>query len=113
MLRAGDFIKTSTGKTALNATLANTQVMLEAIRDFYLQGGVAIGLKPAGGIRTAKQALSFLVAVKETLGDAWLTPRRYRFGASALLNDLVRQLEKEATGAYQAPYYFSDAAESY
>lgn len=113
VLRPGDFIKTSTGKTALNATLANNQVMLEAIRDFYLDTGVAIGLKPAGGIRTAKQALQFLIAVKETLGDEWLTNTRYRFGASALLNDLLRQLEKEKTGAYQAPYYFSEAAESY
>jgi len=113
VLREGDFIKTSTGKTPVNATLANNQVMLEAIRDFYLDTGIAIGMKPAGGIRTAKQALQFLVAVKETLGDAWLTNQRYRFGASSLLNDLVRQLEKERTGAYQAPYSFSDAAESY
>jgi deoxyribose-phosphate aldolase len=112
-IREGDFIKTSTGKTSLNATLGNNQVMIEAIRDFYLATGVAIGMKPAGGIRTAKQALAFLVAVKETLGDAWLTNRRYRFGASSLLNDLLRQLEKEKTGAYQAPYYFSEAAESY
>ena len=113
LLRPGDFIKTSTGKTSLNATLGNNQVMLEAIRDFYLDTGIAIGMKPAGGIRTAKQALQFLVAVKETLGDAWLTNERYRFGASALLNDLLRQIEKEKSGAYQAPYYFSDAAESY
>jgi deoxyribose-phosphate aldolase len=113
VLRPGDFIKTSTGKTSLNATLGNNQVMLEAIRDFYLDTGVAIGMKPAGGIRTAKQSLHFLVAVKETLGDAWLTNERYRFGASSLLNDLLRQIEKEKTGAYQAPYYFSDAAESY
>jgi len=113
VIRPGDFIKTSTGKTSLNATLGNNQVMLEAIRDFYLATGVAIAMKPAGGIRTAKQALTFLVAVKETLGDAWLNNRRYRFGASSLLNDLVRQLEKEKTGAYQAPYYFSEAAESY
>jgi deoxyribose-phosphate aldolase len=112
-IREGDFIKTSTGKTPLNATLGNNQVMLEAIRDFYLDTGVAIGMKPAGGIRTAKQALHFLVAVKETLGDAWLTNERYRFGASSLLNDLLRQLEKERSGTYQAPYYFSDAAESY
>jgi deoxyribose-phosphate aldolase len=70
-------------------------------------------MKPAGGIRTAKQALQFLVAVKETLGDAWLVNGRYRFGASSLLNDLLRQIEKEKTGAYQAPYYFSEAAESY
>ncbi|MEY4938499.1 MAG: hypothetical protein RIQ93_234 [Verrucomicrobiota bacterium] len=113
VIREGDFIKTSTGKTSLNATLGNNQVMLEAIRDFYLATGVAIGMKPAGGIRTAKQALHFLVAVKETLGDAWLTNERYRFGASSLLNDLVRQIAKEKSGAYQAPYYFSDAAESY
>lgn len=113
VIREGDFIKTSTGKTSLNATLGNNQVMLEAIRDFYLETGTAIAMKPAGGIRTAKQSLQFLTAVKETLGDAWLTNERYRFGASSLLNDLVRQIEKERTGAYQAPYYFSEAAESY
>jgi deoxyribose-phosphate aldolase len=112
-IREGDFIKTSTGKTSLNATLGNNQVMLEAIRDYYLDTGIAVGMKPAGGIRTAKQALQFLIAVKETLGDAWLTNQRYRFGASSLLNDLLRQLEREKTGAYQAPYYFSEAAESY
>ena len=113
VLRPGDFIKTSTGKTTLNATLGNNQVMLEAIRDFYLDTGTPIAMKPAGGIRTAKQALQFLVAVKETLGDEWLNNTRYRFGASSLLNDLLRQIEKERTGAYQAPYYFSEAAESY
>ncbi|MFI5355796.1 MAG: deoxyribose-phosphate aldolase [Opitutales bacterium] len=113
VLRPGDFIKTSTGKTSLNATLGNNQVMLEAIRDFYLDTGTPIAMKPAGGIRTAKQALQFLVAVKETLGDEWLNPTRYRFGASSLLNDLLRQIEKERTGAYQAPWYFSEAAESY
>ena len=112
-IRAGDFIKTSTGKASGSATLANTQVMIEAIRDFYLATGVAIGMKPAGGIRNAKQALHYLVAVKETLGDAWLNSTRYRFGASSLLNDLLRQIEKEKTGAYQAPYYFTEAAESY
>jgi deoxyribose-phosphate aldolase len=113
VLRPGDFIKTSTGKTSLNATLGNNQVMLEAIRDFYLDSGTPIGMKPAGGIRTARQALQFLIAVKETLGDEWLNNTRYRFGASSLLNDLLRQIEKEKTGAYQAPYYFSEAAESY
>jgi deoxyribose-phosphate aldolase len=113
VLRPGDFIKTSTGKTTLNATLGNNQVMIEAIRDFFLDTGIAIGMKPAGGIKTAKQSLQFLIAVKETLGDAWLTPKRYRFGASSLLNDLLRQFEKEKTGAYQAPYHFSDASESY
>ncbi|MEX0908798.1 MAG: deoxyribose-phosphate aldolase [Gemmatimonadaceae bacterium] len=113
VLRADDFIKTSTGKASGSATLANTQVMLEAIRDFYLATGTPIGMKPAGGIRTAKQALHYLVAVKETLGDAWLNNTRYRFGASALLNDLLRQIEKQKTGAYQAPYYFSEASGSY
>jgi len=113
VIRPNDFIKTSTGKTSLNATLGNNQVMIEAIRDFYLNTGTPIAMKPAGGIRTAKQALQFLIAVKETLGDEWLNNSRYRFGASSLLNDLLRQLEKEKTGAYQAPYYFSEAAESY
>ncbi len=113
VLRPGDFIKTSTGKTSGNATLGNNQVMLEAIRDFYLATGIPIGMKPAGGIRNAKQALQFLVAVKETLGDAWLTNRRYRFGASSLLNDLLRQIEAQKSGAYQAPYSFSDATEGY
>jgi len=112
-LRAGDFIKTSTGKASGAATLANTQVMLEAIRDHYLETGVPIGMKPAGGIRAAKQALHFLVAVKETLGDAWLNNTRYRFGASALLNDLLRQIEKEKSGVYQASYTFSEAAAGY
>ena len=113
VLRPGDFIKTSTGKTSANATLGNNQVMIEAIRDFYLETGVPISMKPAGGIRTAKQALHFLIAIKETLGDAWLNNARYRFGASSLLNDLLRQIEKERTGAYQAPYVFSDATEGY
>ena len=112
-IRSEDFIKTSTGKASGAATLANTQVMLEAIRDHYLATGVPIGMKPAGGIRTAKQALHYLVAVKETLGDAWLNNARYRFGASALLNDLLRQIAKQKTGAYQAPYYFSEATGSY
>jgi len=113
VLRPGDFIKTSTGKTSGNATLGNNQVMIEAIRDFYLATGTEIAMKPAGGIRTAKQALQFLVAVKETLGDAWLSNTRYRFGASSLLNDLLRQLETQRTGAYQAPYTFSDDSSGY
>jgi deoxyribose-phosphate aldolase len=113
VLRPGDFIKTSTGKTSSNATLANNQVMLDAIRDHFLTTGVEIAMKPAGGIRTAKQALQFLIAVKETLGDAWLNNRRYRFGASALLNDLLRQLETQRTGAYQAPWAFSEDSSGY
>lgn len=113
VIRDGDFIKTSTGKTSANATLGNNQVMLDAIRDHYLDTGVSIAMKPAGGIKSAKQALTFLVAVKETLGDAWLNNRRYRFGASSLLNDLLRQLVKMKTGAYRANYEFSEAAGSY
>ncbi len=113
VLRPGDFIKTSTGKTSGNATLGNNQVMLEAIRDFYEETGTPIAMKPAGGIKSAKQALHFLVAVKETLGDEWLNHERYRFGASSLLNDVLRQLEKQKTGAYQAPYTFSEAAGTY
>lgn len=113
VLRPGDFIKTSTGKTSANATLGNNQVMIEAIRDFYLATGTEIAMKPAGGIRTAKQALQFLIAVKETLGDAWLNNRRYRFGASSLLNDLLRQLETQRNGAYQAPWTFSDDSSGY
>lgn len=112
-LRSGDFIKTSTGKTSENATLGNNQVMLEAIRDFHFATGTEIAMKPAGGIRTAKQALTFLIAVKETLGDNWLNNTRYRFGASSVLNDLLRQLVKEETGNYQAPYTFSEASGAY
>ncbi len=107
MLAGADFIKTSTGKITPAATPPVTLVMLEAIRDFYYATGKRIGMKPAGGIRTAKQALHYLVIVKETLGDAWLTPDLFRFGASTLLNDVLMQLEKERTGAYQGGDYFS------
>ena len=103
----GDFIKTSTGKVQPAATPAVTLVMLEAIRDHYYATGRRIGMKPAGGVRTAKQSLHYLVLVKETLGDAWLTPDLFRFGASALLNDVLMQLEKERTGVYQASEDFS------
>lgn len=113
VLRPNDFIKTSTGKTSGNATLANNQVMLESIRDFYLETGTPISMKPAGGIKTAKQSLHYLVAVKETLGDEWLNNQRYRFGASSLLNDLLMQLRKQERGAYQAPWKFSDASSGY
>jgi deoxyribose-phosphate aldolase len=102
-----DFIKTSTGKIQPAATPAVTLVMLEAIRDHFYATGRRIGMKPAGGVRTAKQALHYLVLVKETLGDAWLTPALFRFGASALLNDVLMQLEKERTGVYQASDDFS------
>jgi deoxyribose-phosphate aldolase len=107
MLAGADFIKTSTGKITPAATPPVTLVMLEAIRDFYQRTGKIIGMKPAGGIRTAKQALHYLCLVKETLGDRWLTPDLFRFGASTLLNDVLMQLEKERTGAYQGGDYFS------
>jgi deoxyribose-phosphate aldolase len=103
----GDFIKTSTGKIQPAATPAVTLVMLECIRDHFYATGRKIGMKPAGGVRTAKQALHYLVIVKETLGDAWLDPDLFRFGASALLNDVLMQLEKERTGNYQASEDFS------
>ena len=107
MLAGADFIKTSTGKITTAATPPVTLVMLEAIRDFYYRTGKRIGMKPAGGIRTAKQSLHYLCLVKETLGDAWLTPDLFRFGASTLLNDVLMQLEKERTGAYQGGDYVS------
>jgi deoxyribose-phosphate aldolase len=107
MAAGGDFIKTSTGKISPAATPPVTLVMLEAIRDFYYATGKRIGMKPAGGIRTSKQALHYLVLVKETLGDAWLTNELFRFGASTLLNDVLMQIEKEATGAYQGENYYS------
>lgn len=102
-----DFIKTSTGKIQPAATPPVTLLMLEVIRDHYYATGRRIGMKPAGGVRTSKQALQYLVIVKETLGDAWLTPDLFRFGASALLNDVLMQLEKERTGNYQAADDFS------
>jgi deoxyribose-phosphate aldolase len=102
-----DFIKTSTGKIAPAATPGVVLVMLEAIRDFYFETGRRVGMKPAGGIRTSKQALHLLVLVKETLGDAWLTPELFRIGASTVTNDLLMQLAKEATGRYQGEDYFS------
>lgn len=109
-IETGDvFIKTSTGKVAPGATMASTLVMLEAIRDHYHATGVRIGMKPAGGIRTAKTAIHYLVMLKETLGNAWLTPELFRFGASTLLNDLLRQLVKQETGHYTAGWDFSIA----
>lgn len=137
-IRDGDFIKTSTGKVQPAATMPATLVMLEAIRDEWLASGRRIGMKPAGGIRTAKQALHYLVMVWETLGGmaegrgevakwhgggvgdavagpkretgcAWLSPDLFRFGASTLVNDLLRQIVKERTGRYAAGYDFSEA----
>jgi deoxyribose-phosphate aldolase len=109
-IRAGaDFIKTSTGKVQPAATLPTTLLMLEAIRDWYLATGHLVGMKPAGGIRTARQALHYLVAVNETLGSRWMCPALFRFGASSLVNDLLRQIVRLKTGRYTAAHGFSDA----
>jgi deoxyribose-phosphate aldolase len=102
-----DFIKTSTGKLPSSATLPVTLVMLEAIRDVFEETGRRVGMKPAGGIRNAKQAVQTLVVVHETLGVDWLTPDLFRFGASSLLNDVLMQIRKEKTGRYQSPDYFT------
>jgi len=102
-----DFIKTSTGKVAPAATLPVTLVMVETVRDHFLATGKYIGVKPAGGIRTAKEALHYLVMVKETAGDAWLRADLFRFGASSLLGDVELQLAKLADGNYQSADYFS------
>ena len=102
-----DFIKTSTGKLPSSATLPVTLCMLEVIRDVHEETGRAVGMKAAGGIRQAKQAVQYLVQVHETLGLAWLTPDRYRLGASTLLNDVLMQIRKERTGRYQNPDYFT------
>jgi deoxyribose-phosphate aldolase len=102
-----DFIKTSTGKVQPAATLPVTLVMFEAIRDFEKATGRVVGMKPAGGIRTAKEAVQYLVVLYETLGPRWMTPDRFRFGASTLLNDVLMQIEKERTGRYQDPDHFT------
>ncbi|MEP6802742.1 MAG: deoxyribose-phosphate aldolase [Acidobacteriota bacterium] len=107
MAAGADFIKTSTGKVTPAATAPVVLVMLEAIRDHYLATGRRVGMKPAGGIKTSKQALHLLVLVKETLGDAWLTPDLFRIGASTLANDLLMQLAKESSGRYQNEDYFT------
>jgi deoxyribose-phosphate aldolase len=107
MAAGADFIKTSTGKLPAAATLPVTLVMLEAIRDVYAETGRMVGMKPAGGIRVAKQAVQYLVQLHETLGVDWMTPDLYRIGASSLLNDVLMQLRKEKTGAYQSPDYFT------
>ena len=107
MAAGADFIKTSTGKVQPAATLPVTLVMLEAIRDFEKATGRAVGMKPAGGIRVAKEAIQYLVVLYETLGPRWMTPDRFRFGASSLLNDILMQIEKERTGRYQGPDHFT------
>ena len=107
MLAGGDFIKTSTGKIAPAATLPVTLVMLEGVRDFRAATGRQVGVKPAGGIRTTKDAIKYLVLVNETVGDDWLDPDWFRLGASSLLNDLLMQRTKIATGRYSGPDYFT------
>src|ERR1017187_7582121 len=107
MQAGGFFIKPSTGKFSPATTIPVTLVMLEAIRDYFFATGIRIGMKPAGGIRTAKQTLAYLVMVKETLGDDWLTPGLFRFGASTLVNDVLMQIAKQVEGNYQGADYFS------
>lgn len=108
MAAGADFIKTSTGKIQPAATLPVTLVMLEAIRDFRAATGVKVGMKPAGGIRTAKDAIRYLVVLHETLGTEWMTPDWFRFGASSLLNDVLMQLRWLETGRYQSADYFTN-----
>ena len=107
MLAGADFIKTSTGKVSVNATLPITLLMLQAVRDWYDEYGVQIGVKPAGGIRTSKDAIRYLVTVKETAGDLWLDPDYFRFGASSLLNDVLMQRKKLKTKTYLGSDYVS------
>jgi deoxyribose-phosphate aldolase len=104
MMAGADFIKTSTGKESVNATLPVSLVMVRAIREYALQTGFAVGFKPAGGIRTAKQSLEWLSLMKEELGNSWLKPELFRFGASGMLADIERQLDHHATGRYSADY---------
>jgi deoxyribose-phosphate aldolase len=104
MMAGADVIKTSTGKESVNATLPVGLVMARAIREYRERTGYLIGFKPAGGVRTAKQALDWLILMKEELGDAWLRPDLFRFGASSLLGDIERQLEHNLTGRYSADY---------
>jgi len=112
MLAGGDFIKTSTGKISPAATLPVTLVMLEAVRDWHEATGEQVGVKPAGGIRTSKDAIKFLVAVSEVAGPEWLDNQWFRFGASSLLNDLILQRQRMATGAYSGGDYVADDAPS-
>jgi deoxyribose-phosphate aldolase len=107
MEAGADFIKTSTGKASSGATPGVTLVMLEAVRDYMERTGRPVGMKAAGGVSTSKAALHRLVLVKETLGDEWLTPERFRIGASSLLNDLLMQYQKTQTGRYARPEDFS------
>jgi deoxyribose-phosphate aldolase len=112
MLAGGDFIKTSTGKISPAATLPVTLVMLEAVRDWREQTGEMVGVKPAGGIRTSKDAIKFLVSVSEVAGEEWLSNEWFRFGASSLLNDLILQRQRMALGYYSGSDYIPDDAPS-
>jgi len=107
MIAGADFIKTSTGKVTPAATLPVTLIMLEAVRDYVAETSRKVGVKPAGGIRTTKDAIKYLVMVNETVGEGWLDPDWFRFGASTLLNDLLMQRTKLATGHYAGPDYFT------
>ena len=107
MAAGADFIKTSTGKINPAATLPVTLCMLEAIRDVHEETGRVVGMKPAGGIRTSKQAIQYLCVLNETLGPDWLTPDRFRFGASSLLNDVLMQIRTQKTGLYESPDHFT------
>jgi deoxyribose-phosphate aldolase len=107
MAAGADFIKTSTGKVVPAATIPVTLVMLEAIRDFRAMTGQMVGMKPAGGIRTSKDAIKYLVVLNETLGTEWMTPDWFRFGASSLLNDVLMQIRWLDTGRYQSADYFT------
>jgi deoxyribose-phosphate aldolase len=107
MYAGADFIKTSTGKIQPAATRPVTLVMLEAIRDFYYKTGIQVGMKPAGGISKSKLALHYLVMLRETLGQDWMSNEWFRFGASSLANDVLMQIRKETTGQYQSAAYFS------
>lgn len=107
MHAGADFIKTSTGKIQPAATMQVTLVMLQAIRDYFYETGRMVGMKPAGGISQSKLAVHYLVMLRETLGNAWMTPEWFRFGASSLANDVLMQLQKQATGVYQSADYFS------
>jgi deoxyribose-phosphate aldolase len=107
MAAGADFIKTSTGKISPAATLPVALCMLEAIRDVHLETGRMVGMKPAGGIRTSKQAIQHLCVVNETVGPGWLTPDLFRFGASSLLNDVLMQIRTQKTGVYESPDHFT------
>ena len=107
MAAGADFIKTSTGKIGTGATLPSALCMMEAARDFHRQTGVEVGIKVAGGVRTSKNAIRYLTLLYETLGPSWMTPDRFRIGASTLLNDVIMQIDKERTGRYQGRDYFT------